>query len=102
MQLFIWHWAAKKHKNLENENMGKQLSLYSKEIEYDRCLRTSLQLKHIWNQISFKTICAPIIHIQIPPDLLSRSHIMQYQYGYCKLEYRWGYSEGTLQLLHVG
>ena len=34
------------------------------------------------------------------PDWLHRSYMMQYHYRYCKLEYLWGYSEGTLQLLH--
>ena len=37
------------------------------------------------------------VHIQIPPDRQRRSHMMQYRWGYCKLEY-WGYFEGTLHL----
>ena len=31
-------------------------------------------------------------HIQIPPDRLHRSHMMQYHCGYCKFEYCWGYA----------
>ena len=39
------------------------------------------------------------LHIQIPPDLLRRSHVTKCCWGYCKFEYLWGYFEGTLQLL---
>ena len=41
------------------------------------------------------------LHIQIPPDRLRRSHMMQYPWGYCKLEYHWEYFKGTMQLLHA-
>ena len=40
------------------------------------------------------------LHITIPANWLRRSHMMEYHWGYCKLEYCWGYFEGTLQLLH--
>ena len=45
-----------------------------------------------------RTLAITSLHPTYPDssDWLSRFHMMQ---GYCKLEYHWGYFEGTLQLL---
>ena len=60
----------------------------------------------LWHTLRWRAcvsrVCLPFlhVHIQIPPDQLRRSHMMQYCWGYSNLVNHWSYSEGTLQLLH--
>ena len=51
-------------------------------------------LSRVW----LKRVHNSTIHIQIPPEWLGGSHIMQYRCGYCESKYPWGYCKSTLQL----
>ena len=68
-------------------------------------LSEPISLKYSWKdcylQLQLWMLSELYIHIQIPQDWLCRFHITKYWCGFCKLQYHWGYYEGTLQPLNV-
>ena len=84
----LLHWILKRKKNSLG---GGQHNICLGLI---RILKPESDLK----EFNLSKSCT-FFHLQIPPDRLLRSHITQYRYGYCKLEYLWGYYECTLRLL---
>ena len=96
-------------------NCAPQSSQYLYTISFAKILTNSyikykyitwfyIKTSHIWT-IHAKTILRTWAECKLSrcthPDSSDQlqSHITRYRCGYCKLEYHWGYSEGTMQLL---
>ena len=97
---FLWMFSPEAcgHKELRDE--GENVLFEGFLGGLAQCVRLFLETPMWYLLVQFISeiwfvAYAICIHIQIPPDWLCRSNIMQYHCGYCKSDYLLGYCEVT-------